>query len=251
MPDLILTLCLLGAFSLFPLIIRFGRASIQERSRYKSGQVGMFIYRNHLVKGYENYDGLDRLMSRMMIHRDDTGHMVSRICFDPSGAMLKRFEYEVDKNGLMTKKTRFDRDNQMSWYAVYQYDEVGHRTEQCNYHPQGSPTTKVTFYYDSLGERIRNEVYDAEGRPIKIHIYLYDERHRRIRDLTFDLTGEILGGTKYFYGDSGFIFRIEYIDKNGGLEGYNEIDCDSDGNRLVKRDYDSSGTLKSTTKYLY
>ena len=34
-------------------------------------------------------------------------------------------------------------------------------------------------------------------------------------------------------------------------KGYNQVDFDSDGNRLKKKDYDSNGNIKSTTKYLY
>jgi hypothetical protein len=251
MSNQLIVLCFLGVLFLFPFICQFGCASIQKQSRRKSGQVGMYIYRNKTVKGYEQYDSLGRLMSKMLIQRDGDGNMISRVSFDGSEAIVKRFEYDVNKNGLMEKKTRFTQDDQMSWYAFYKYDAAGRRIEQCNYDRQDSLTTRVTFYYDSHGERIRNEVYDAEGRPIKIHIYLFDARHRRVRDLTVDLNGEILSSTRYIYGDSGFVSRIEYIDRDGGLEGYNEVDCDANGNRLGKKDFDGNGILKSTTRYVY
>ena len=251
MSNQMLIFFLLGALFLFPFICQFGCTAIQKQSRRKSGQVGMYIYRNKAVKGYEAYDSSGRLMSKMVIQRDGDGNMISRVSFDGSKTIVKRFEYEINKNGLMKKKMRFDQDNQMSWYALYKYDADGYRIEQRNYDRRDSPTTWVTFYYDSHGERIRNEVYDAKGRPIKVHIYLYDEQHRRVRDLMIDLMGEILSSTKYIYGDSGFISRIEYIDRNGNLERYNEVECDSNGNRMKKKDYGSNRNLKSITKYLY
>jgi YD repeat-containing protein len=235
-----LLFCLITVSFLAPLLCRFA-----------SGQVGMYIYRNKKVKGYETYDEQGRLTGGMLIQRDNHGNMISRISLDASDGVLKRFEYENDPSGLMVKKTRFDRDNQRSWYAVYTYDAAGRRVEQRNFDDGDSPTSRVTFYYDAQGERIRNEVFDAENRPVKVHIYLYDALHRRIRDLTVDLTGEVLSGTQYVYDESGFVSRIEYFDDKGSLRGYHEVACDSDGNRLMKKDYDTEGNIRSTTKYTY
>lgn len=235
---------------LFLWVARLGCTSIRKHPPPKAGQVGMYIYRNSSVKGYETYSA-EGLTSQMVIQRNADGHMISRVGYDGSESIVKRFEYEVDINGLMKKKTRSDPDNQMCWYALYKYDGNGYRIEQRNYDRHHVPTTRVTFYYDSHGERIRNEVYDAQGRPLKTHIYLYDDRHRRVKDLLVDLKGEIQSSTKYVYGDTGFISRIEFIDSDGLLIGYNEIDCDADGNRLEKKDYDANGGFRSTTNYFY
>lgn len=195
-----------------------------------------------------------------------------------------------DAVGRLIQEQIFTDQRSILYQYKYRHDSRGLRTDASGTHSKFTYLPdRMAYIYDSVGNLVTENGFDSQGKLVNQNEYTYDEKRRKIRwtsmsyhpeenskphQWTYDYYENGLVKEERAFADEGEGFRptdslgaphrkffmynsqnkrafVLLYNVNDVFEGFESTVYDGRGNEIEEIQHDSTGALKSKTKYSY
>lgn len=201
---------------------------IEETDQSSNGIViGRFVYKydrigNLVEKQSYNSESLE---DRNCYKYDNSGHLIEESLYKSNNSLLLKIICRYNNKGQQIERDSYRSDGNLFIRTVYRYDNQGNEIEEINYDQENHLDSKTSFKYDSKGNKIEENIYNSDDNLFRKYSFRYDKNSNLIERCIYFPWGSLI---------SKFTYRF-----------------DNNGNPCEENSYNSDGTLKSTSGFIY